>query len=137
MKARYFTLIDSPENISAANLAYIGDAVYELLVRERLLRIPEGNAHPGNYALAYVTAAAQSAALARIEESLTPDELAVYKRGRNCVHGNVPKSATAQDYRRATGLEALMGYLWLDGKSERARELFDIAFPANPEKAGE
>ncbi len=123
-------MTDKPETLSAASLAYIGDAVYELIVRKRLVTSPAGAGHPGNYALPYVTAAAQSAALARIEEALTVDEVAVYKRGRNCVHGNVPKSASPVDYRRATGFEALMGYLWLAGNFDRACELFDLAFPA-------
>lgn len=126
-------MTDKPETLSAASLAYIGDAVYELIVRQRLATSPEGEGHPGNYALPFVTAAAQSAALGRIEETLTPDELSVYKRGRNCVHGNVPKSASPVDYRRATGLEALMGHLWLTGKFERAVELFDLAFPKDTE----
>ncbi|MBE6707701.1 MAG: ribonuclease III [Ruminococcaceae bacterium] len=122
-------MTDKPEILSAASLAYIGDAVWELIVRQRLTTSPSGAGHPGNYALPFVTAAAQSAALARIEDTLTEEETAVYKRGRNCVHGNVPKSASPVDYRRATGLEALMGHLWLCGKFERAVELFNIAFP--------
>lgn len=122
-------MTDKPEAISAINLAYIGDAVYELIVRRRLVTHPEGTAHPGTYALPYVTAASQSAALARMEDALTEEELAVFKRGRNCVHGNVPKNASAVDYRRATGLEALMGHLWLTDNFQRACELFDLAFP--------
>lgn len=122
-------MTDRPESISSANLAYIGDAVWELMVRERLIESPPGVGHPCNYSLPYVTAAAQSAALARIEEHLTEEELTVYKRARNCVHGNVPKNASAVDYRRATGLEALVGHLWVTGNFSRARELFDIAFP--------
>lgn len=123
-------MTDRPETLSAASLAYIGDAVWELIVRQRLATSPAGAGHPGNYALPFVTAAAQSAALARIEEALTEDEFAVYKRGRNCVHGNVPKSASPVDYRRATGLEALMGHLWLTGNFNRACELFELAFPS-------
>ena len=122
-------MTDTPDSLSAANLAYIGDAVYELLVRERLVYMPTGEGHPGNYSLTFVTASAQSAAVSRIESSLTPKEIAVYKRGRNCVHGTVPKSASPVDYRRATGLEALMGYLWISGNFKRAAELFNIAFP--------
>lgn len=122
-------MTDKPESISAASLAYIGDAVWELIVRQRLATSPTGAGHPGNYALPYVTAAAQSAAFGRIESVLTDEETAVYKRGRNCVHGNVPKSASPVDYRRATGLEALMGHLWLTGNFDRATELFELAFP--------
>lgn len=122
-------MADKPETLSAANLAYVGDAVYELIVRKRLVTSPKGSGHPGTHALPFVTAAAQSAAFARIEDVLTEEELAVYKRGRNCVHGNVPKSASPVDYRRATGFEALMGHLWLTDRFDRAIELFDIAFP--------
>lgn len=117
-------------NISAVKLAYIGDAVYELIARERLIA-DCGSSHPSTHATDFVTAHAQSAALAKIEHLLTEDEADVYRRGRNCVHGNVPKSATAQDYRRATGLEALMGHLWLTGNFDRALELFDAAFSAD------
>ena len=124
-------MADKPETLSAASLAYIGDAVWELIVRQRLATTPAGAGHPGNYALPFVTAAAQSAALARIEAILTEEEMSAYKRGRNCVHGNVPKSASPVDYRRATGLEALMGQLWLDGRFDRAIELFNTAFPEN------
>lgn len=116
-------------NVTTAALAYLGDAVYELIVRERLATSPEGSGHPSTYAIKYVTAEAQSAALSRIEALLTPEEEAVYRRGRNCVHGNVPKHSSAVDYRRATGLEALMGHLWLTGQYDRARELLLIAFP--------
>lgn len=117
----------SSTGISAANLAYLGDAVYELIARERLISSADG-AHPSTHATKFVTAQAQSAALGRIEEMLTEEEADVYRRGRNCVHGNVPKSASAVDYRRATGFEALMGHLWLVGRFDRALELFDAAF---------
>ena len=116
-------------SLSGADLAYIGDAVWEIIVRERLVTCPEGTGHPGTYALPYVTATGQSAALDRLEEHLTEEEISVYKRGRNSVHGNIPKSASPAEYRRATGVESLMGYLWLTGNFDRARELFDIAFP--------
>lgn len=117
------------KSLSGADLAYIGDAVWEIIVRERLITSPEGMGHPGIYALPYVTATAQSAALELILEHLTEEEIAIYKRGRNSVHGNIPKSASHSEYRRATGLESLMGHLWLTGNFDRARELFDIAFP--------
>ena len=117
------------DNVTTSGLAYVGDAVFELIVRERLATSPQGAGHPSTYALNYVTAEAQSAAFSRIESCLTPEEEAVFKRGRNCVHGNVPKHASPADYRRATGLEALMGHLWLTGRFDRARALFDIAFP--------
>ena len=120
---------------SNAALAYLGDAVIELLVRERL--VSEGytsskalNAH----ALDYVRAPAQAAAMARITPLLTEEELAVFHRGRNIGHTSTPKNATVGEYRAATGMEALFGYLHMTGKEQRARELFDIAYAK--EKSG-
>ena len=111
----------------APSLAYLGDSVLEILVRERLVRAEVKS--PSIESLKYVTAHAQSDAFARIEDKLTETETDVFKRGRNCVHsGNVPKKSTPAQYRRATGLETLFGYLYLTGQSERIRELFDTAF---------
>ncbi len=113
--------------VSAASLAYLGDAVLEVLVRSRL--VTSGAAHPSESSLAYVTAAAQSDAAERILPLLSEEEEAQYRRGRNCVHANVPKKATVAQYRRATGFEALFGYLHLIGAEERIRELFETAYP--------
>ncbi len=114
------------EQISAAHLAYLGDCVYELLVREYLVK--QGRSKPSVEALAYVTAGAQSKALDRILPVLTEGETDAYRRGRNCVHGNAPKRSGVAEYRRATGLEALFGYLYVKGYTERIRELFILAF---------
>lgn len=78
-------------------------------------------------ALLFVCAGAQSKAVENILPVLSDEELEIYKRGRNA-KSRVPKSASAIDYRRATGLECLFGYLYLCGRQKRARELFDIAF---------
>ncbi len=112
---------------SAASLAYLGDAVLEVLVRSRI--VEKGSQRPSEDALAYVTAGAQSDAAERILTSLTEEEEAVYRRGRNCVHANVPKKATVAQYRRATGFEALFGYLHLIGERERISFLFSLAYP--------
>ena len=117
-----------PSGAAAAHLAYLGDCVWEILVRRALLR--RGIPHPSEAALAYVTAAAQSDAIERILPCLTEGEEDVYRRGRNCVHGNVPKRSTVAQYRRATGLEALFGYLDLMGDTARMEELFALACPA-------
>lgn len=116
-----------PAAMSAAKLAYLGDAVLEVLVRRRI--VEEGTAHPSEAALSYVTAAAQSDALERILPHLTEIEADVYRRGRNCVHANVPKKATVAQYRRATGFEALFGYLYLTGDTARTVTLFAAAYP--------
>lgn len=113
--------------VSAASLAYLGDSVLEIMVRERLVR--QGVKNPSVESLKYVTAPAQSDAIERILPSLSEGESDVYKRGRNCVHSGVPRHATPAQYRRATGLEALFGYLYLTGKTTRLRELFCAAFP--------
>jgi len=112
--------------VSAANLAYLGDCVYELLVRDYLVR--RGSTKPSVESLAYVTAHVQSDVIEKLLPHLTAEEEEAYKRGRNIGHSNVPKSSTAAQYRRATGLEALFGWLHLTGQNERLRELFDLAF---------
>ena len=116
---------------TAAALAYLGDAVLELLVRERLVsRGLCASATLNSAALGYVKASAQSEAVERLLPHLNEREEAVYKRGRNAGHGkNTPKSASVAEYRRATGLEALFGQLYLDGDAERMRELFALAYP--------
>lgn len=117
---------------SSASLAYLGDAVFEVFVRERLVR--EGVKSPSVRSLEYVTAAAQSAAADRIADLLTEEEKDVFRRGRNDVHTGVPKSAKPAEYRRATGFESLFGYLFLTGQTSRAAELFDTAFPRDAAK---
>ena len=109
-------------------LAYLGDAVIELTVREHLLK--SGNCPPEQLharAMLFVTAANQSAALENILPILSELETEIYKRGRNA-KAKVPKSASAAQYRRATGMECLFGYLYLLGDKDRIKELFDIAF---------
>lgn len=109
-------------------LAYYGDAVIELLVRESL--ISTGISDPGKLtkmSREFVTAQKQSICVGKILDILTEDESDVFKRGRN-MHGNHPKSASVSDYRRATGFEALMGYLYRTGNEKRASELFNTAY---------
>lgn len=112
--------------VSAANLAYLGDCVYELYVREYLVKT--ACQRPSVESLKYVTAHVQSGVVEKIMPILTEEEEAEFKRGRNIGHSNVPKSSTAAEYRRATGLETLFGWLYLKGRHERLRELFDAAF---------
>ena len=117
------------KQISTAALAYLGDSVFELLVRQMLVEKGISDSRRLNTeALKYVTASAQAAAVRRILSALTEEENAVYHRGRNIGHTNVPRRATVMEYRMATGLEALFGYLHVTGRTERTRELFDIAF---------
>jgi ribonuclease-3 family protein len=115
--------------LSSASLAYLGDSVLELCVREHLLR--QGlttAAHLNAAAHDYVTAPAQAQAMNRILPLLTEEEAAVYRRGRNNVHANVPKRATVAEYRAATGMECLFAYLHLTQNKARIDELFDLAY---------
>lgn len=110
-------------------LAYLGDAVLELLVRETLLA--QGIRLPKELNLAarsFVTLEAQSDAAQKLLPLLSEDELAIYKRGRNAKPHTVPKHGERIQYLRATGLEALFGYLYKSGKEARLRELFALAF---------
>lgn len=117
-------------NASNAALAYLGDAVIELMVRERLVEEGYTSSKTLNAkALDFVRAPAQAAAMSRIMPLLGEEEDAVFHRGRNIGHTSTPKSATVSEYRAATGMEALFGYLYITGNTERARELFAIAYP--------
>ena len=120
---------------STPSLAYLGDAVLELLVRERLLEMGYTTAKALNAnALNFVRASAQAAAMERISPLLTEEEEGAFRRGRNIGHTNTPKSATVAEYRNATGMEALFGYLHAGGQHERVRELFEIAYPRKEQK---
>lgn len=106
-------------------LAFLGDAVYEILVRERIVHranMPVNKLHL--QAVEQVRASYQSKAYAVVEPVLTKEELAALKRGRNISSIKPPKNGTMQDYRRATGLECLFGYLYLKGEIQRINELF-------------
>lgn len=99
---------------SPLTLAYIGDGIYELIIRTIL--VEKGNCPVNRLhkkASSLVKAGAQSAIMEVIEEKLTSEELSVYRRGRNAHSPTMAKHATMADYRRATGFEALMGYLYL------------------------
>ena len=118
--------------LSTEALAYLGDSVLEIRVRERLVR--EGIAHSGELnraSLAFVKASEQAAAMRRIIPFLSDEEALVFKRGRNMSGGTVPKSATVSEYRAATGMEVLFGYLHYAGRVERIDELFEIAYNLN------
>lgn len=115
--------------LDGASLAYLGDCVFELWVRERLLRSGiTGSGALNEASHAYVTAKSQSAAYRRMEALLTEEELAYFKRGRNSPHLSVPKSASGAEYRTATGLEALSAALYLAGKLDRLYALYEAAF---------
>lgn len=109
---------------SPLTLAYIGDAIYELVIRTIL--VEKGNTQVNklhNRASRLVKASAQSAMIEKLKPHLTEEETAVFKRGRNAKSYTMAKNASMSDYRRATGFEALMGYLYLTEQWERMLEL--------------
>lgn len=113
----------------ALALAYMGDAVYEVAVREYLMKkanMPVNTLH--KLAKKYVSAVAQSGFFDILEPQLTEEEISVYKRGRNSKPHTTAKNASLADYKKATGLEALFGYLYLTDNRARIKELLDIIF---------
>lgn len=110
-------------------LAYLGDAVIELYVREALVAAGYSTSASLNQrSLDYVRAGAQAKAMQKILPLLTEQEQSVFRRGRNMGHGNVPKGATVAEYRAATGMEVLAGYLHVQGEKDRLCELLDAAY---------
>lgn len=117
-------------NYNPLSLAFIGDSVYENYVRERLL-LSHPNMLPRDLhkkAVSYVKASAQSRIISGIEEKLSEDEFYIYKRGRNTKSHTIPKNADLLDYKRASGFEALIGYLYLIGRDARLEEIIDLSF---------
>ena len=124
--------MDNLNTYSTASLAYLGDCVIEIKVRERLVKMGlSSSARLNKAALAYVRAPMQAEAMKRLMPYLDEQETAVFHRGRNIGHTNTPRSATVAEYRSATGMEALFGYLHLAGRAERIAELFELAYPHN------
>lgn len=118
---------DQAKQYSPLTLAFLGDSVYEVMVREMLLREanrPARELHA--QAVAHVRAAYQADAAGRIAGMLTDDEADILRRGRNASGISVPKHATPADYRKATGFECLFGYLYLCGQTARLRTLFAV-----------
>lgn len=114
-------------------LAYIGDAVFELVIRSLL--VGQGNAQAARLhkkASSLVNAGAQADMLERIKEQLSEEELHVFRRGRNANSPTMAKHASMSEYRRATGFEALMGYLYLEGRMERLLELVKLGLEEEP-----
>lgn len=122
----------NPPLLAPLTLAFMGDAVWEIYVRSRIV-----NEHPdmpvnklNRHVIRFVKASGQCDAIHSIEEILTEDELSVYKRGRNAKSYTKAKNATLRDYRHATGFEALLGYVYITGNKERLTELMQSAYEA-------
>lgn len=117
----------NPNELSPLTLAFIGDTVFDLLVREELICQANRSANDlHNLAVKKVKASAQANSVEKLLPVLTEQETSVFKRGRNAKSGHLPKNASQRDYHMATGLEALFGYLYLSDKIERIKELYNI-----------
>lgn len=119
---------------SPLTLAYIGDAIYELVIRTIL--VEKGNMQVNKLhqrASKLVKASAQSAIIEKLKPHLTDEEMGVFKRGRNAKSFTMAKNASMSDYRRATGFEALMGYLYLTEQWDRMLELIKIGITEGEE----
>ena len=117
-----------PSQYSPLTLAYVGDCVYELYVRTYLIKDANHNVNSlHKSATKYVCCKAQAQFYKKIESLLSENEISVFKRGRN-TKSHVPKNANVGDYRIATGVEALMGYLYLSGEKQRICDLMKHIF---------
>lgn len=116
-------------SFSPLTLAYIGDAVYDLIIRTVV--VERGNRSANllhRKTIQYVNAGAQAAMIEALLEELTQEEEAVYKRGRNAKSHTAAKNASIEDYRKATGMEALIGYLYVSDRFDRILELIRLGF---------
>ena len=112
---------------SPLTLAYIGDAVYDLIIRTVV--VGRGNTSANKLhkqTIEYVKAPAQARLIEALMEELTEEEAGIYRRGRNAKPYTMAKNATVNEYKKATGLEALVGYLYLTNRMERILELLQI-----------
>lgn len=120
--------------MSSLGLAHLGDSVFEVMVRAWIAL--HGKAKPKDLhraTVAYVSAPAQAAAMETLLPQLSQEEADVYRRGRNTAPHSVPKAATRAQYQAATGLEALFGWLYLQGRTQRLNELFEIIMSCSEE----
>ncbi len=116
---------DALLGLSSLGLAHLGDSVFEVMVRAWLCLHGKARARDLHRAtVQFVSAPAQAARLEKILPLLTQDEQDVFRRGRNAEPHSVPKAASRGEYQAATGLEALFGWLYLQGRTERLNELF-------------
>ena len=120
---------DKAKQYSPLTLAYLGDAVYELYVREKIVsdaNMPKNKLH--NIAVQKVKAGFQAHIADKIEPQLSEKELEIFKRGRNATTTKVPKGSNRAEYHKATGLETLIGYLYISGNDKRISEIMECVF---------
>ena len=131
----YESAVENPKLLNPITLAFVGDAVYEIYVRAMLAR--SGEFHTSRLheeTVKYVCATAQAQAYDPLIPHLHEEELSILKRGRNSTHVKAPKNAQVADYRKATGIEALIGFLYLKGQTERLEEILHYIWKEIPEK---
>ncbi len=124
---RFYNIPCDPKALSPLNLAFVGDAVFEVFVRERLVcsaNRPVNELH--HLSVKQVCSGAQAAFTEKLLPILTEEEASILRRGRNAHTNHVPKSSGVANYHTATGFECLFGYLYLNGQIERLRELFEL-----------
>ena len=122
---------DSLLSLSSLGLAHLGDSVFEVMVRSWLVLHGKATSKGLHRAtVRYVAAPAQALLVQKILPVLTEEEADVFRRGRNTSPHTVPKAASREEYQAATGLEALFGYLYLQGKTDRLNELFTLMMGA-------
>lgn len=120
---------------SPLTLAYVGDAVYELVIRTVLVNRANRPANAlHRMSIKYVSAGAQARIMEALQDRLTEEEAAVYRRGRNSKPHTTAKNASIAEYMKATGFEAMLGYLYLTGRTERMLELVRDGIEAAGEK---
>ena len=131
-------LINREKNETDINLlspltwAYVGDSVYELLIRTHLVNKTKLKPHSLHIeAIKYVKAKSQADILKKLEEYLTEEEKDIVRRGRNAENHHLPKNANVQEYMYSTAFEALIGYLYLCKKDDRLKEIFDLILDEN------
>lgn len=115
--------------MSPLSLAFVGDAVFGLMVREKLITLanaPVRTLHKSS--VDYVCASAQAKAIDGLLDQLDDEEMTIFKRGRNAEVNTHPKNTDIAEYHKATGLEALFGFLYLSEKNERMEQLFQLAW---------
>lgn len=131
---RFLNTETDPNLLSPLDLAFLGDCVYELFVREKLVteaNRPNRDLHAAKVKL--VNAEAQEAAIKALLPLLTEKEESIFRRGRNAHTNHTPKNMSSASYHAATGFEALFGYLYLKGELDRLREFFEIIYNGQEE----
>lgn len=124
IEKNYFSVEIPPSQLSPLSLAYIGDAVYEMYIRSYIMKdcnMPVAKLHKA--ATRFVSATSQAEIVKNISDEFTDEEMSVYKRGRNAHSYTSAKNADIVDYRMATGLEALIGYLYIKKETGRLEEI--------------